>query len=369
LARVHSRFEGHVVALGTFHEPQGKSRPLQFGDAVAKDQTLAVLWSREIGQKKSELLDAYSQHSLAKATLERLKTLRPGEVSEHVLRDAQRAYESALISVQNFERTLRSWQLSEEDFDAIRKEASRLHDEGESRPATAALREGWAELEIRSPIAGVVLEKNVTVGELVDPGLDLFKIGDVSRLMVVANVYEEDLAEIEALPPARRTWTVRLSAEPEVAPLAGTFNLAGRIIDPVQHTAQLVGHVDNPGGRLMAGQFITATVDLPPHPNEVLLPATAVIDSGEGGIAFIADPDVPNRFTRRNVIVALRTRSFVHVRTLLTDEEKSEGFSALQTGSRVVSSGLVILDGALKELRLSRHAIADDLVEQVPQGP
>jgi cobalt-zinc-cadmium efflux system membrane fusion protein len=369
LARVHSRFEGHVVSLGTFGRAAEKSRPLQFGDAVAKDQTLAVVWSKEIGQKKSELLDAYSQYGLGKATLERLKSLRPGEVSEHVLRDAQRAYEGALIAVQNCERTLRSWQLSEADLDVIRREADRLHEEGESRPATAALREGWAELEVRSPIDGVILEKNVTVGELVDASLDLFKVGDVSRLVVVANVYEEDLAEIEALPEARRRWTVRLTAEPQVAPLHGSFDLAGRIIDPLQHTAQLIGHVANPDGRLMAGQFITATVDLPPHPNEVVLPATAVIDSGEGGVAFVVDPEKANRFTRRAVVVAERTRSFVHVRTLLSDDEREKGFSPLTPGSRVAASGLVILDSTLKELQLAGRARSSDLVDQAPQGP
>jgi cobalt-zinc-cadmium efflux system membrane fusion protein len=292
-----------------------------------------------------------------------------------VLRDAQRAYEGSLIAVQNYERTLRSWQLPEPDLQEIRREADRLHDEGESRPATAALREGWAELEVRSPIDGVILEKNVTVGELVDSGLDLFKVGDVSRLMIVANAYEEDLAEIEALSPSDRLWTVRLPAEPQVAPLRGTFDLAGRIIDPVQHTAQLVGHVDNPGGRLMAGQFITATIELPPHPNEVVLPATAVIETGDGGIAFVADGVVPNRFSRRAVVVVERSSRFVHVRTELTDDEKAAGFSALEPGREVVSSGLVILESTLKELRLAGAAVRDELAgsepapSAVPQGP
>ena len=44
LARIHSRFEGHVMSLG-MTDTGDESRPLQFGDAVHKDQVLAVIWS------------------------------------------------------------------------------------------------------------------------------------------------------------------------------------------------------------------------------------------------------------------------------------------------------------------------------------
>lgn len=369
LARIHSRFEGIVMTLGTISPAGEKPRPLRFGDAVKKDQTLAVVWSKEIGQKKSELLDAYSQLSLAKATLERLKTLRPGEISEHVMRDAQRTYEGALISTQNGERTLRSWQLSEADVAAIRHEAERLHKEGASEQATAALREGWAELEVRAPFDGVLLEKNITVGEIVDASLDLFKVGDVSRLMVAANVYEEDLAEIERLPPEKRRWKISLTAEPEEPPLEGAFELAGRLIDPVQHTAQLVGYIDNPQGRFIAGQFISALVELLPRTNEVAVPAGAVIESSEGAVMYTVGGEDGNEFTRRLTAVAHRGRSYVHLRTVLTDEELRRGFTVLQPGTRIVTSGIVILESTWKELGLARRADRADGSPQLTRAP
>lgn len=369
LARIHSRFEGIVMTLGTITPPGEKPRALRFGDTVKKDQTLAVVWSKEIGQKKSELLDAYSQLSLAKATLEKLKTLRPGEVSDHVMRDAQRTYEGALISTQNGERTLRSWQLSENDVAAIRHEAERLHREGASEQATAALREGWAELEVRAPFDGVLLEKNITVGEIVDASLDLFKIGDVSRLMVAANVYEEDLAEIERLPPEKRRWKISLTAEPEEPPLEGTFELAGRVIDPVQHTAQLVGFIDNPEGRFIAGQFISAVVELLPRTNEVAVPAGSVIESSEGAVMYTVGGEYGNEFTRRVTAVAHRGRSYVHLRTVLTDEETRRGFTVLKPGTRIVTSGIVILESTWKELGLARRADPDEGSPQLTRAP
>lgn len=370
LARIHSRFDGHIVELGMHKGDDGKpDRPLQFGDEVEKDQVLAVIWSKEIGQKKSELLDAYSQYNLNKATIDRLKNLRPGEVSEHVLRDAQRAYESALISVQNGERTLRSWQLSEDDVASIRREAQRLHGEGAADKTPSELQIEWAELQVRAPFQGVILEKNITVGEIVDVSLDLFKIGDIRRLMVVANVYEEDLPGITALPPEKRKWTISLSAEPEAPPLTGMFELAGKIIDPVQHTAQLVGWVENPNGKYMAGQFISARVDLLPRTQEVVVPAVAVIDSGEGGVLYTVGGEGANEFSRRRVAVSSRGRQFVHLRTQLTDDERQRGFSVMQPGERVVSSGVVIIESTWKELGLAGAKQDTGLAQQSASGP
>jgi cobalt-zinc-cadmium efflux system membrane fusion protein len=363
LARIHSRFDGHVMSLGTTGE--GKSaRPLQFGDPVKKNQIMAVVWSKEIGQKKSELLDAYSQYMLYQATYQRLKALKPGEVAEHVLRDAQRNYESALISVQNGERTLRSWQLADSDINDIRKEAERLHREGSEQPAAAALREGWAELAVRAPFDGLILEKNVTIGELIDPALDLFKIADVRRLMVAANVYEEELADLESLPPEDRKWTLSLTAEPDAPPISGTFEVVGRIIDPVQHTAQLVGWIDNPNNHYMAGQFVSAVVTLPPRRNEVVVPTSAVIETGEEGIVYSVDARRPNEFTRRRVVVSHRGRMFAYLRTALTDEEKSRGMSALGPEERVASSGVVLLENSWKELAVNGAADAPRLARR-----
>jgi cobalt-zinc-cadmium efflux system membrane fusion protein len=363
MARIHSRFEGHVMSLGMTGAGQG-SRPLQFGDAVKKDQVLAVVWSKEIGQKKSELLDGYSQLMLSQATLDRLKNLKPGEVAEHVLRDAQRNYESALIAVQNGERTLRSWQLAEADIAAIHSEAERLHREGAERPASAALREGWAELAVTAPFDGVILEKNVTIGELVDPTLDLFKIADCRRLMVVANAYEEELSEIESLPPDRRRWQIALTAEPDVPPMTGSFEVVGRLIDPVQHTAQLIGWIDNPNDRFMAGQFITASVRLPARRDEVVIPTSAVIETGDEGIVFAVDPRRPNEFARRRVVVSHRGRSFAYVRTELTDDEKERGLTTIIGEERIVSSGVVLLDNAWKELSLTAASQDARLADQ-----
>src|SRR5205823_10890151 len=82
LARVHTRFAGEVVDLGRVAETNSPlatagaaDHPVRFGDRVAKDQLLAVVWSKDLGEKKSELVDALSQLRLDQETLTRLEEL------------------------------------------------------------------------------------------------------------------------------------------------------------------------------------------------------------------------------------------------------------------------------------------------------
>ena len=70
----------------------------------------------------------------------------------------------------------------------------------EITPPRQPAAEHWAKFEIRSPLDGIILERNVTIGDLVGVGADMFKIGDLTTLGVMANLYEEDLPLVESLP-------------------------------------------------------------------------------------------------------------------------------------------------------------------------
>ena len=108
LSRVHARFAGQIMELGRFESPIGQEppRPLRYGDAVKKDQVLAILWSREIGQKKSDLIDAIAKLTFCRTQLEHLSSLEPGVILASTLLDARRNYEAALIAAARAERTL-----------------------------------------------------------------------------------------------------------------------------------------------------------------------------------------------------------------------------------------------------------------------
>ena len=108
-------------------------------------------------------------------------------------------------------------------------------------------------------------------------------------------------------------WSIQLPANPARG-WTGTLERIGEIVDPNQHTVLVSGLVDNANGELKVGQFITATVALPPQPGELEIPSGALVEDGRESIIFVQDDPNQTRFTRRRVSVVRRFHDVVYVR-------------------------------------------------------
>ena len=379
LVPVHARFPGEVARLAeveTNEVRDGKKvkRPIRYGDAVEQGQIMAIIWSKDIGEKKSELVDALSRLDLDQRLLQRLSSFKAGTIiPERQLAEAQRNVEGDLIAIEKAIRTLRSWRLTEDEIDDVKHEAAQLRsatteaigsmkttdlealrtaaEQLHAKTSSIANDTRWAELEVRAAIDGVIVEKNINVGAIIDPNDDLFQIANLNRIQVLASVYEEDLPYLELLPTEKRHWAIDLKADPRDKPIPGRFEMIGKIIDPVMHTGALIGWLDNRAGNLRVGQFITATIALPADPAMVSIPATALIEEGPYPAVFV-ETDVKNHeISRRNVAVTRRGRQHVFVRSQPTDEEAREGAQPLAVGERVIVSGGLELYSELANLQ------------------
>lgn len=353
LVPIHSRFPGEVVDIGTTVEVDSHGerheRPIRFGDNVKKDQLLAVVWSTDIGQKKSELVDALSKLALDETILRNLRKVGPPVVPERNLIEAERAVEADKIQVNSARRTLLAWRLKEYEIDAVIEEAKQLRKD-ETQTAAAST---WSELQISAPIDGVVLEKSVNIGEVVDTNDNLFKIANLSEIQVLAYIYEEDLPAIEHLRPEERNWAIDLKSDPNDKPRPGKFSLVGSVIDQTLRTAPIVGWLDNQDRKLRVNQFITATIELPADPAMVKLPTTALVEEGNTAAIFVESDADRHEVTRRVVAVTRRGEKMVFVRAQPNDEERKDGAMPLHVGERVVMSGAWELDSELTNLQSS----------------
>ncbi len=345
LVHVHSRFGGEVIRMGTITCSKGK-RPVRVGDQVTKGQALAVLWSKEVGEKKSDLVDALSRLAMHQALFRNLKSLESsGAVPQRSISEMQRNYEQDMIEIERLRRTLRSWRLEESELTEIESEAKRIHSQASTLADAATKASGsnsqppdaakWAEFEIKAPFDGTILEQNITTGDIVGTDIDIFKIADVSRLHITANVYEEDLPYLIRLPEDQRRWSVRLLADPNGPSTDGEIHTIGVVIDPSQHTAIVQGAIDNPTGNLRVGQFVEATIDLPSEVPLAQIPVQAIIDDGPRKYVFVADDESLTRIKRREANVVRRTSKTVYV---ATDSDRG-----LQQGERVLTSGTLEL--------------------------
>ncbi len=349
LVTVSARFPGEVVEVATIDEPVVQSpgnptppikRPLSYTDRVTKGQRLAILRSKDLGEKKSELVDALARLKLDEVTLSRLKTLvESGAGMERSVREAERTVDVGLLAARTAERTLRSWAISEEEINRLKAEAQRvnLRDSGEKRSET-----DWARVEVIAPMDGRIEEKNITVGDLVDTNAELFKIVDMSVMSVWLHAYEEDLPYLRQLVRPIRI-ELRLPANPNLGVLEGTIDRIGDIIDPNEHMALLIGSVKNEDGVLQAGQFVSATIHLRNEPNIVEIPATALVDEDSDCYIFVQpDPKVP-RFQCRKVLEVRRQHDVVYVRSQLSEDQRQKGLQELHADELVVSRGALEL--------------------------
>jgi cobalt-zinc-cadmium efflux system membrane fusion protein len=120
------------------------------------------------------------------------------------------------------------------------------------------------------------------------------------------------------------------------------------------------GYVENPGQRIRAGQYVTATVDIPPPAGVVEIPTDALLEDGKQSLVFVQPDSAKHQFTMRRVQVTHRFERSVFVRSTaipkpeqLTPQEAEEGLMPkvpLAAGDRVLLSGAVELKSALLDL-------------------
>jgi cobalt-zinc-cadmium efflux system membrane fusion protein len=256
--------------------------------------------------------------------------------------------ESDQIAVGRVVRTLQSWRVPPEEIDALRAEAKSLqHD---AKPIAEEHVHRWARSEVRAPLDGVILEKNIALGDLVDTNLDLFKVADLSRLRVMAHVYEEQLPLLDNLADSQHQWTISVQSDAGLKPLAGRFEQIGKLIDPNEHAALVTGWVDNRAGRLRAGQFVTAKIELPAPEGEVAIPSSALVEEGQRQFVFVQPDPARSEYVRRPIAVSRRDGKTIFAWSAPTAAQRRADAQPLRAGEHVVSAGVVQLAEAIRGL-------------------
>jgi cobalt-zinc-cadmium efflux system membrane fusion protein len=342
-ARIQSPFPGPIVGLPQVPEPvvsaaQPPVPTWKVGDKVDVGDVLAVVWSADLGAKKSDFLDALSRLKTDEETYQRyLADYQSGGMTftERSVREAERTVQSDRVAVERAEATLRAWRVPADEIKVLRTEAEQLTTPNAKRTDPAK----WARVEIKAPISGRILEKSVTMGQVVDTTTDLFRIGDLTTLAVWVHVFEDDLPLLRgvALPAP---WVVSAPAEPGWT-FHGHMEQIAAALDPTQQTALVTGTVENPRGELRAGMGVSVTLELPPTTGELEVPAEAVIEDGRESYVFVRPGPTGDKFVRTPVTVVRRSRDVIAI----VDQP-----GGLKVGTLVVTSGSLLLGDAFSEL-------------------
>jgi cobalt-zinc-cadmium efflux system membrane fusion protein len=172
---VRASVEGRIVSAGSvlskIQSAPGVEihRSLHPGDKIKKGQVLATLWSPRVGERKSRFLAAASRLMFDEASIDRL---RLEKASASTIAEAERHCRMGKTSLARAEQALRETDFTEDDIAAVRRAAAQLH-LGQPDYSRA---ETWAEVELRAPHDGVLLQASAAPGGAISEGAVLFRI-------------------------------------------------------------------------------------------------------------------------------------------------------------------------------------------------
>ncbi|MEO5676723.1 MAG: efflux RND transporter periplasmic adaptor subunit [Usitatibacter sp.] len=180
------------------------------------------------------------------------------------------------------------------------------------------LREGRANrtLPLRAPIDGIVVEKKATEGMRAAAGEVLYRIVDLSTVWIIADVYEQDLAEVAPGQDVEAT----LVAYPERR-FAGKVTFIYPMVTAATRTARVRIELPNPDRALLLDMYASVTIAARNGEAPTLaIPDNAVIDSGARRVVLVEKSE--GRFEPREIKTGRRGDGYVAVLDGLSDGEK-----------------------------------------------
>lgn len=271
----------------------------ELGQAVRRGQVLAVIASQQISDLRSEQQAAQRRLELARLTFQREQQLWQERISaEQDYLQARQALQEAEIALAN----------------ARQKVAA-------VGPAGAGNR-----YELRAPFDAVVVEKHLTVGEVVDATSNAFTLSDLSRVWATFAVAPRDLDKVVT------GRDVTVSAPDLGAQVQGKVNYVGSLLGEQSRAATVRATLANLNGAWRPGLFVNVAVS---------------VDRFEAAVAV---PESALQTWEAQTVVFARTAEGFEARPVKTgrrDAGQVEITSGLAAGTQVAAAGSFVLKSEL----------------------
>lgn len=279
VAHVHTKVEGWIEQVFADFT----------GQLVKKGQPLLTIYSPELLASQRELLLAARARNLMKRS-----------PLESALDQSESLFQAA-------RRRLELWDLSEDQIDQVVKTGEPIKD-----------------VTLHSPISGYILERKAFPHQKVMPDTELYVVADLSRIWIMADVFESEAPRIRVGQPARIT----LSYYPGKT-FTARVNYIQPQVDPMTRTLKVRLEAENPDLLLKPEMYVDVDlrITMPPR---LTVPVEAVLDAGERQTVFV---DRGNGFFEpRQVETGARYGGRIVI------------LKGLRAGERVVTSGNFLID-------------------------
>lgn len=280
------------------------------GDQVKQGQALAIVDSPDF----AVAMGAYRKSLVAAKNARRVADMDQDLVQHDGIaeREAAQAQTDAVSA--------------EADRDAALQTLKSLNVDAQTiRDLQAGRAVGHVQGTIRSPIAGTVAERLITVGQLLQAGsTPCFTVANLSRVWVLAQVFGNDPASLRVGDP------VEVDVGDGNKPLTGKLTNISAVVDPDTRAVTARISVDNPGGLLRKQMYVRVRIHSRQEQRGLLVPVAAVLRDDENlPFVYVAQPD--GSFARRGVTLGYRSG------------ERYDITAGLQAGDRVVTDGAIFV--------------------------
>jgi len=255
------------------------------GESVTKGENIATIYSPDLVTAQKELLEAVKM---------------------------QKSYPNILAAAKE---KLKEWNLTDAQIAHIESSGQIQYN-----------------VEVKSPVSGVVLVKRVNVGDYVSAGDPLYEVSNLSRVWALFDAYESDL------PWLKVGDAISFSSESFPGKVfKGRISFIDPVINPDTRTASVRVEIDNSNGNLKPGMFITGSSRsvLSGGTNDIVVPQSAVLWTGTRSLVYVKTPDAVNpAFVMREVTLGPSVGNGYVI------------LAGLQVGDTIVTNGTFSVDAA-----------------------
>ncbi|WP_082858998.1 efflux RND transporter periplasmic adaptor subunit [Planctomyces sp. SH-PL62] len=313
------------------------------GRLVKKGDPLVELYSTELATAKNRFQTNYVQwrHDVRYLDV-REKLVKTGAISEQTYIDTVNDESKSRLDYYTSWENLRVLGVPESEIEPLTANL------GEAPSSGALLNvSDKAKLTLRSPVDGIVIERNVVPGNLYDNNDVLMVIAPLNQLWVWVNVFERDQAKV-ALGQRMNIQFPFLDQT-----FAGTVEYVASEVSKESRAVQVRASIPNPDRTLKADMLVRAVLDVPSVEGQSVIPRVAMVMLHGEPFVFVRAPNAETdgkakRFERRRIVVAQENADKVIVH---------EG---LKAGEEIVSNGSLILAQRYEDLQIVASGMPPD---------
>ena len=286
---------------------------VDLGTSVAVNQPLLYVSSPDVANAIVSYRKARNHLDYSKRALDRNQDLLDHKViAQKDFEAAQQDYNDAGSDVENSLQALKIFGVTQQEVDDAQRQGVPIN----------------PQLAVRSPIAGVVVQKLVSPGLVIQAGMTAcFTISDISTVWVQGHIYDRDLESIRIGDAVEET----NSSFKET--FHGVVSYIGALVDPATRTTSVRIVTRNPQGVLKKDMFVDAVIHTRSGRSVLAVPTSAILRNDEN-LPFVYVQAAPGQFAQRLVNLGAQ------------QGDETEIMSGAKEGEKIVAEGSVFLQFA-----------------------